>query len=106
MTEQHHQAEVGRFHQLQAEVAPRRRKPYQLTADIAIPPVTRGQLLALRAESDEDRQIAIVLGEQREAVEALFADRPMEEWAAFAYDLYAYLFGQGATDVPGGSQGS
>ncbi|MEV0028820.1 hypothetical protein [Nocardia sp. NPDC050793] len=101
------EAEVGgRFHELRQELAPRRRAPYRLTDDIAIPPVTRGQLLALRRTDNDDEQMAIVLGGQYEAVEALFADRPLDEWLAFQKDLYAHLFGQGSSELPGGSSGS
>ncbi|MFI9508426.1 hypothetical protein [Nocardia sp. NPDC052566] len=100
-------AEVGgRFHELQQELAPRRRAPYRLTDDIAIAPVTRGQLLALRRTNNDDEQMVIVLGDQYEAVEALFADRPLDEWLAFQKDLYAHLFGQGSSELPGGSSGS
>ncbi|WP_019932339.1 hypothetical protein [Nocardia sp. BMG111209] len=97
---------VGRFHELQQELAPQRRAPYRLTADIAIPPVTRGQLRALRATRDDDEQMAIVLGTHADAVENLFADRPVDDWYAFQRDLYAHLFGQGAAELPGGSAGS
>ncbi|MCP2276451.1 hypothetical protein SAMN04244553_4544 [Nocardia amikacinitolerans] len=96
----------GRFYELQRELAPRRRAPYRLTDDIAIPPVTRSQVLALRRTRDDDEQMAIVLGDQHEAIEALFAERPLDEWYAFQRDLYAHLFGQGAAELPGGSQGS
>ncbi|MFB7719338.1 hypothetical protein [Nocardia sp. NPDC056100] len=100
-------AEVGgRFHELQQELAPRKRAPYRLTEDITIAPVTRGQILALRRTQNDDEQMAIVLGDRYEAVEALFADRPLDEWYAFQKDLYAHLFGQGSTELPGGSQGS
>jgi hypothetical protein len=97
---------VGRFHELQQELTPQRRAPYRLTADIAIPPVTRGQLKALRATYDDDEQMAIVLGAHAVAVENLFADRPVDDWYAFQRDLYAHLFGQGAAELPGGSAGS
>lgn len=97
---------VGRFYELTQELAPRRRAPYRLTEDIAIGPVTRGQLKALRATGDDDEQMEIVLGEHAAAVEELFADRPVDDWYAFQRDLYAHLFGQGAADLPGGSEGS
>ncbi|MFE3754559.1 hypothetical protein ACFXO9_09655 [Nocardia tengchongensis] len=97
---------VGRFYELQQELSPRRRAPYRLTADIAIPPVTRGQLKALRSTNDDDEQMAIVLGEHADAVEELFADLPSDEWFAFQRDLYAHLFGQGSSELPGGSSGS
>ncbi|MGY0502179.1 hypothetical protein ACWZHB_27135 [Nocardia sp. FBN12] len=96
----------GRFHELQQELAPRRRAPYRLTDSIAIAPVTRSQVLALRRTASDDEQMAIVLGDQYEAVENLFADRPLDEWFAFQKDLYAHLFGQGSSELPGGSQGS
>ncbi|WP_225725466.1 MULTISPECIES: hypothetical protein [unclassified Nocardia] len=97
---------MGRFYELQQELSSRRRAPYRLTADIAIPPVTRGQLKALRSTRDDDEQMAIVLGEHAAAVEDLFADRSVDEWYAFQRDLYAHLFGQGAAELPGGSEGS
>ncbi|MGW0247619.1 hypothetical protein ACWDYH_13370 [Nocardia goodfellowii] len=101
------QAEVGgRFYELQQELAPRRRASYRLTDDITIAPVTRSQVLALRRTNSDDEQMAIVLGDQYEAVERLFADRPLDEWFAFQRDLYAHLFGQGSAELPGGSQGS
>ncbi|MFX0581185.1 hypothetical protein [Nocardia nepalensis] len=96
----------GRFYELQTELAPKRRVPYRLTDDIEIPPVTRAQVLALRRTRDDDEQMVIVLGDQYQAVEELFADRPHDEWFAFQSDLYAHLFGQGAGELPGGSQGS
>lgn len=98
--------EGGRFYELQQELAPNRRAAYRLTDDISIPPVTRGQLLALRSTHNDDEQMAIVLGDQYEAVEKLFAERPLDEWYAFQQDLYAHLFGQGSQELPGGSQGS
>lgn len=96
----------GRFYELQQQLAPSRRVPYRLTEDIEIHPVTRAQVLALRKTRDDDEQMAIVLGDQYEEVEQLFADRPHDEWTAFQADLYSHLFGQGAGDLPGGSQGS
>ncbi len=96
----------GRFYELRNELAPKRRVSYRLTEDIEIPPVTRGQVLALRGATSDDEQMAIVLGEHYDAVEHLFADRPHDEWFAFQRDLYAHMFGQGAGDLPGGSVGS
>ncbi|PXX65399.1 hypothetical protein DFR70_104463 [Nocardia tenerifensis] len=101
-----HNETGGRFFELRQELAPRRRAPYRLTEDITIAPVTRGQVLALRQVRDDDQQMAIVLGDQHEAVEELFAERPLDEWYAFQRDLYAHMFGQGATELPGGSEGS
>ncbi|MEU2033578.1 hypothetical protein [Nocardia amamiensis] len=97
---------AGRFYELQQELAPARRTPYRLTEDIQIPPVTRGQLVALRRTHNDDEQMTIVLGDQNEAVEKLFAERPLDEWYAFQRDLYAHLFGQGSAELPGGSEGS
>jgi hypothetical protein len=96
----------GRFYELQQELGPRRRVAYKLTADIEIPPITRGQLRSLRRAVDDDEQMAIILGVHYDAVEALFADRPAEEWFAFQRDVYGHFFGQGSADLPGGSQGS
>ncbi|MGW4371047.1 hypothetical protein ACWEKT_35940 [Nocardia takedensis] len=96
----------GRFHEIQQEIAARRRGPYRLTADISIQPMTRRQAKALRDTQDEDEQLAILLGDQYEAVEDLFDDRPIDEWIAFQEDLYAHFFGEGALHLPGGSEGS
>lgn len=96
----------GRFFEIQQELSVKRRGPYHLTADIAIQPLTRKQARALRETNDEDEQLAILLGDQYDAVENLYADRPLDEWVAFQNDLYAHFYGEGATALPGGSEGS
>jgi hypothetical protein len=98
--------DTGRFYEIQQELAGQRRGPYRLTEQIVIQPMTRKQARALRDEQDEDRQLAILLGDQYDAVEDLFADRPIDEWIAFQNDLYEHFFGEGALELPGGSQGS
>lgn len=98
--------DAGRFFEIQQELSSKRRGPYQLTADILIQPITRRQMRMLREEQDEDKQLAIVLGEHYEAVEELFADRPLDEWLTFQDDLNAFFFGEGAAELPGGSEGS
>ncbi|MFC9475416.1 hypothetical protein ACFTS5_24790 [Nocardia sp. NPDC056952] len=98
--------DAGRFFEIQQELSSKRRGPYRLTEDILIQPITRRQMRAIRDEQDEDKQLAIVLGQDYEAVEELFADRPVDEWLAFQEDLNAYFFGEGAAELPGGSQGS
>ncbi|MFI7001335.1 hypothetical protein [Nocardia sp. NPDC050175] len=97
---------TGRFYELQEELGGRRRGPYRLTDDIVIQPITRGQLKAMRAAQSEDEQLEILLGDQYAAVEALYAERPFDDWLAFQHDLYAFLFGAGAAELPGGSEGS
>ncbi|MFR9750489.1 hypothetical protein ACL02S_05575 [Nocardia sp. 004] len=99
-------SDEGRFYEIQQELTAKRRGPYQLTSDIAIQPMTRRQAKALRETQDEEEQLAILLGDQHEAVEELFDDRPIDEWIAFQEDLYAHFFGQGSTELPGGSAGS
>lgn len=99
-------SDEGRFFEIQQELSGKRRGPYQLTADIAIQPLTRKQARALRETDDEDEQLAILLGDQYEAVEDLYADRPLDEWVAFQNDLYAHFYGEGAAALPGGSSGS
>ena len=98
--------DAGRFYELQQEVAPARRGPYHLTADIVLPMPTRRQVKKIRDTPSQDQQLEILLGEQLEAVEELFNDRPVDEWMAFQRDYLRHFFGQGATDVPGGSEGS
>lgn len=99
-------APSGRFYELQREVAAVRRGPYMLTDEIVIAPLTRRQALALSEEPDEERQLAIALGESYAAVVELFDERPLDEWTAFQQDLYAFFFGEGARELPGGSGGS
>ena len=97
---------VGRFHALAQEAAASRRAPYQLTADIVVPAPTLAQIRATRATSNDDTHMEILLGAHHAAVLELYADRDFDEWLAFQKDLYEHFFGQGARDVPGGSQGS
>lgn len=99
-------SDEGRFYEIQQELSRKRRGPYFLTSDIAIQPMTRRQAKALRETQDEEQQLAIILGDQHEAVEALFDDRPIDEWIAFQEDLYAHFFGEGSSALPGGSEGS
>ncbi|MEU4648168.1 hypothetical protein [Nocardia fluminea] len=96
----------GRFYEIQRELAAKRRGPYHLTADIAIQPLTRRQARMLAETDDEEDQLRILLGEVYEAVDDLFADRPIDEWVAFQNDLYAHFYGEGAMELPGGSEGS
>ncbi|MFC4126437.1 hypothetical protein [Nocardia rhizosphaerae] len=99
-------SDEGRFYEIQQELAAKRRGPYHLTEDIVIQPMTRRQAKALRTTEDEEEQLAVLLGDQFDAVEELFDDRPLDEWIAFQEDLYAHFFGAGATELPGGSEGS
>ncbi|WP_327139332.1 hypothetical protein [Nocardia sp. NBC_01327] len=96
----------GRFYDLQQELAGKRRGPYRLTADIEISMPTRGQIRRISQTDDYDEQLAILLGGHVAAVEELYEDRPLDEWAAFQTDLRAHFFGQGAAELPGGSEGS
>lgn len=99
-------SDVGRLHEIRAEMESKRRGPYVLTADITIPELTRGQAKRMRNAKTEDEQMDILLGEQREAIEALYDDRPLTEWVAFQRDLQEHYYGAGVLGVPGGSQGS
>ncbi|WP_306358700.1 MULTISPECIES: hypothetical protein [unclassified Nocardia] len=96
----------GRFYELQQEVAARRRGPYRLTGDIVIEPLTLGQAKQVRDAKTEDDKLRAVLGSHYEAVEALYVDQPLDEWIAFQRDLFTWFYGDGAVEVPGGSQGS
>jgi hypothetical protein len=99
-------SDEGRFYEIQQELSRKRRGPYWLTGDIAVQPITRRQAKAMREAETEDEQLAVLLGDQYEAIEALFDDRPIDEWVAFQEDLYAHFFGEGSTALPGGSEGS
>jgi hypothetical protein len=96
----------GRFYEIQRELAAKRRGPYHLTADIAIQPLTRRQARLLAETDDEEQQLRILLGDAYDAVDDLFADRPIDEWVAFQNDLYAHFYGEGAMELPGGFEGS
>ncbi|MCU1644566.1 MAG: hypothetical protein JWN03_4841 [Nocardia sp.] len=96
----------GRFYEIQRELASKRRGPYHLTADVAIQPLTRRQARLLAEIDDEEEQLRILLGDAYDAVDDLFADRPIDEWVAFQNDLYAHFYGEGAMELPGGSEGS
>lgn len=96
----------GRFYELQKELAPRRRTPYRLTRDIVIHPLTKRQAETIRDSNDETEQLKTLLGEHHDAVNALYDARPLEEWVAFQRDLYDHFYGEGAAQLPGGSQGS
>lgn len=99
--------ESGRFYELRDSVAGNRRGPYKLTENLVFPELTRRRLRECMAAPTVDEQVKILLGgDHEEAVEALYADRPIEEWAAFRKDLLAHYFGQGAEQLPGGSAGS
>ncbi|NKZ84542.1 hypothetical protein GS982_20330 [Rhodococcus hoagii] len=99
-------SDVGRLHEIRAELESKRRGPYVLTADIVIPEMTRGQAKKMRLAKNEDEQLDIMLGDQREAIEALYDERPLTEWVAFQRDLQEHYYGAGVTGLPGGSQGS
>ncbi|MFI6168847.1 hypothetical protein ACIBCN_18850 [Nocardia sp. NPDC051052] len=100
------QSDEGRLWEIQQELAARRRGPYVLTADISIQPLTRRQAKAIRAATNEDDQLRILLGDQHDAIEALFDDRPLDEWVMFQRDLQNHFYGDGASELPGGSVGS
>ena len=98
--------ESGRFYELRDEVAGQRRGVYKLTDDIVFPEMTRRLLKDWLAADTEDEKARILFGDHLEEIEDLYADRPIEEWAAFMRDVRAHYFGQGAEQLPGGSQGS
>lgn len=96
---------AGRFYDLQKEVkAP---TPYVLTEDITILPLTRRQFVELgQANDDEDAQNRVVLGDNYDAVIALFNDQPLAVWNAFTTDINRHLFGSGVEEAPGKSEES
>ncbi len=97
----------GNFYRLQQEAAQRRKEPYVLTEDITINVITRKQAKEMqKAGNNPEMQLRILLGEHFDAVDALYDDRPIDEWVAFQRDLLQHYYGTGAVDVPGGSQGS
>jgi hypothetical protein len=97
------QAREGRFYELQDQLAPARRGHYQLTPDIVLAMPTRRHLKAFRNAPDDESKIAALLGERYTEVDALFEDRPADEWLAFQRDYYDHFFGAGAAALPGGS---
>lgn len=98
--------EEGRFFEIRDQVAGQRRGAYKLTNDIAFPEMTRTLLKQWHAAETQEEKIKILLGNKIEEVEELYADRPIEEWVAFLKDVRAHYFGQGAEEIPGGSNGS
>ncbi|MFJ4653853.1 hypothetical protein ACIP5Y_21510 [Nocardia sp. NPDC088792] len=98
--------ESGRFYELRDQAAGARRGPYKLTQDIVFPEMTRRLLKDYAAAPTEEEKAKILFGGYVDAVEALYDDRPIEEWRAFLSDVRAHYFGQGAAELPGGSQGS
>ena len=96
---------VGRFYDLQRETAVP--EPYVLTEDITISPLTRAQFVALGdAGNDEEAQNRAMLGQQYDAVVALFQDAPQAVWNAFTVDLSKHMFGLGVEQAPGKSEES
>lgn len=90
---------IGRLAELQREV--KIPEPYVLTSKITIKNPTRGQMKAIRAAKNDDESDKAFFGDQYDAVNALFDDRPEQEWKAFAKDIYEHFFGKGADDVEG-----
>lgn len=98
--------ESGRFYEIRDQVSGNRRGPYKLTEDIVFPEMTPRLMRQYNAEEDLTKKMHVLLGGHFEDVEALYDERPIEEWNAFLRDLRAHYFGQGAEDIPGGSNGS
>lgn len=96
----------GRFYALMQELAPARRRPYRLTADLVLPQPTAKQVRAFRAATTEDEQFKALAGDAYSAVMDLFDDQPYDVWRAFTKDYYEHYFGNGAQELPGGSSGS
>jgi hypothetical protein len=97
---------VGRLYEIRAELEAKRKGPYVLTEDITLEPLTLGKAKKLSKVTGDDERLEILLGDKKEAVEALFEDRPFDEWFAFQKDLLEHLYGKGVLALPGGSQGS
>jgi hypothetical protein len=98
--------EVGRFHALMQEAAPARRAPYQLTRELALPMPTAKQVRAFRNAITEEDRLEALVGEHISAIEEMFDNEPYDVYQRFLKDYYDHFFGQGAADVPGGSEGS
>ena len=98
--------ETGRLYEIRAELASKRKGPYVLTEDISIAPPTFKTIKKLRTAKDDEQRLAIILGDDKDAIEALFDDRPFDEWLEFQKDLFEHLYGKGVLALPGGSQGS
>ncbi|WP_032380952.1 hypothetical protein [Rhodococcoides fascians] len=96
----------GRFFEIREELDKKRRGPYVLTKDIVINPITRRQAREIRNAKNEDEQLKIILGDNFDAVEALYDDLELDDWVEFQKDLQNHFYGNGATEVPGGSEGS
>ncbi|MFC9432683.1 hypothetical protein [Nocardia sp. NPDC057030] len=92
---------VGRYYDLIKEVEVP--DDYVLTRDIVIKAPTRAQMIALRQSSTDEEFDRAFLGDSYDAVVALFADRPEQEWNAFAADVHKHFYGAGAGEVPGKS---
>ncbi|WP_433568061.1 hypothetical protein ACQP1O_43235 (plasmid) [Nocardia sp. CA-151230] len=97
-------APIGRFYDLQQEIdVP---KPYVLTEDITISPLTRRQFIEIETAENETAAERIIFGEQYDAVIALFEDQPYAVWHAFTRDINRHLFGLGVEQAPGKSEES
>lgn len=94
---------IGRFYQLQREVAPKRKGPYQLTADIFLTMPSKDSVDQFREAATTEDKFRALLGDSYEAVDALFGPEGQDLWLAFQADFYAHFFGQGANQLPGGS---
>ncbi|MGW5267262.1 hypothetical protein ACWEQ4_01295 [Rhodococcus sp. NPDC003994] len=99
-------SDEGRLYEIQAEVARTAKGPYVLTPDIVVQPLTRGQAKKMRTAENEEVRARILLGDAYDAADALFEDRDVREWVQFVKELQDHFYGKGATEVPGGSQGS
>lgn len=98
--------ETGRLYEIRAELAAKRKGPYVLTEDISIAPPTFKKIKTLRTAKNDEERLAIILGDDRDAIEALFDDQPFDEWIEFQKDLMEHMYGKGVLALPGGSQGS
>jgi hypothetical protein len=108
MSEHNHEAisDEGRLYEIQREVAAKRKGAYHLVDDIYVQPLTRGQAKAMRKAQGEEAQLRILLGDSYDRIDALFDDKPIDEWVAFQQDMKEHFYGKGVDAVAGGSQGS
>lgn len=95
---------TGRLYLLQQEVE--LPQPYVLNSEITIKPPSHAQMRDLKAAKTDAESNRVILGDQFEAVEALFKERPFQLWEAFWADIAKQFLGPGADDVEGKSQDS
>lgn len=72
-----------------------------ITDDIRIPMPTWKQIRAYYKAESADERLAILFGDQFDAVNELFDDKPYHVWQRFIRRVNAQVFGSGAEQVEG-----